>query len=220
MKNIIIFLLGGVTGAVAANLITSNILTRKFDAEIDDAVSKEIEEYKKSNYTPLHHIQNQNEVKLADTELIPNLEEVHSDSEFIDYSTIAKKPPLRVVHDTVDLANSNNKEQENYEENETVSSNNQELIHEISEEDFYDNKIWYDKRSLEYYPGNDMLVDEETEEICSLGEGSDLENLGDVWNDLVSSDPPFHGNVGPIFIRNDEFSIDYMITIKQGSYDV
>lgn len=217
MKDAIIFVLGCCAGAVIGNIVTSKKLNKKFDEHaneiIDEIVEKELNEYKKT------HREKLNEVHLADKELIPEHEEVVNNG-FVDYSRI--KPTEEATGPAV-LANEIDEPDDQPEEEMDVSGEPcvKNMVYEIGEDDFYDNKVWYDKRSLLYYPGNDVLVDEETEEICNTDvEGSDVEYLGDVWLDMISSNPPFNGNPGPIFIRNDEYSIDFQINIKEGNYDL
>lgn len=178
LKGAALFLLGGVCGCSASYVY----FKKQYDSK-----KEELEEIKEHYNSKLYK-----DVEMKEAETIIKNEG------YISYESINKKELDKVIKEVSEEAMINDRPMEDYPA-EPIT---------ISEEEYSETELSFEKADLDYYLGDGALVDE-AETLIEVGDSIGYNILEDFINE-ESEDV--------IFVRNASLGVDYQIKKVSGSY--
>ena len=201
-KNALIFLGGAVIGSALTYLIVKD----KYEKIIDEEIQSVKKEYAKS-YEAKKTVEALNETK---TKILEN---VMSKASMVGVGLYEKQTEAPVNYNVFSKPRPEIEEDAgNEEEIPDYAGHPTEGIagvpYTISPELFVNDKKRFDKITLEYYEGNDMLIEEMSNEPVDIDESIGRDSLrmfGEFERDLV-------------YVRNERLETDYEVFHHSGSY--
>lgn len=199
-KNLFIFIAGTVIGSAVTYFVVKN----KYEKIVDEEIQSVKDEYAKS-YEAKKTVEVLNETKTKILENVMNKASMVGVGPYekrteppVNYNIFSKQPPE--IEETDDS-------EEEYEEH--PSEGIADAPYTISPRLFVEDKKYFDKITLEYYEGNDMLIEEISNEPVdidyAIGRDS-LRMFGEFEKDLV-------------YVRNERISTDYEVYHFSGSFN-
>jgi hypothetical protein len=216
VKDILLFSTGLAVGSLGAYFL----IKKKYE----DAVSEDIESVKDAfkkkcdGCTKKYTVHDESSITNSNT-IIPD--STHLDAEKTKYgSDIFAKESFNTDSDdsdqqSVDYTKYANRystdaeEEFDYEDREYPRENVQESPYMISEQEFSEGCLAYDKIDLEYYIYDDVLVNEDMEIVSDINGTIGTDNI------LLSSQT----NKPVFYIRNEKLSTDYQVTKMRQHYE-
>lgn len=219
MKTVLSFAVGAAVGAAATYILLKN----KFEKQAQDDINEMRTEFKKRGHALLEELQSDLNDVLSGTEETSNVEEgkkIFSSSiaqdkrpinEIVDYSGYSKtnKKGEKVIDDYYEEG----EEDLDYLESESEVPPPREGLadhqYPITEEQFSNEYLYYDKYTWLYYEGNDTLVSEDDEIM-----NDEIHNtVGDHFLDYIGKEEP-----DTAYIRNERISSDFQIIRLNSPY--
>lgn len=205
-KSILIFLGGAAIGSALTYLIVKD----KYEKIVDEEIQSVKEEYAKS-YEAKKTVEALNETK---TKILEN---VMSKASAVGVGPYEKHGVITEAPVNYNVFSKPRPEIEETEENDEEEIPNYAghptegiagAPYTISPELFVNDRKYFDKITLEYYEGNDVLVEEMSDEPVDIDESIGRDSLrmfGEFERDLV-------------YVRNERLETDYEVYHHSGSY--
>lgn len=205
MKLVMAFLAGGAVGF----LVATQLNKEKYAALVED------NEYLKEDFEDLWNKATKNEPERAIGKIIPEteVEKFAKVADQLGYSSLVGS-----ATDKVNIAKRNyhlirGGSNDMYEEEvNPIDQEEKDLSgpYVISEEQFSEENLHYDKLSITWYREDNVVCDETEEIMEDFGHVIGFDNLNMRHTHIT------HPNT--IYVRNDAIDIDYEITVNQSSY--
>ena len=215
VKYIIVAVSSATAGATASFFITKKILTDKYEAEANQRIEEEIQnfklDYKKKHETksiPVSQLtdeqrarlnkKEENTMKIEDLKSLSDIDQEDEIPDNMDEDGNYYDDEGNPIADPAEDDEFNDLQDDEINENQYV----------ISQEEF-DNDEKYTKRRLSYYENDDTLADEYDEKMSifdTIGDNA-ISHFGD-----MSGDPTI------VYVRNESLNSDYEVQLVHGSY--
>lgn len=179
LKGAAIFILGVSVGATGSYIVCK----KKFDER-----KEELDELKEHYNNKLQHNM---DVKIA--------EDIIKEEKYISYDNLNEKEIKNVIRDRVDEAIKNDRPSEDSPEEPIL----------ITEEDYSERELYFDKLEVDYYLGDGALVDE-NDSLIEVNDSIGYDNLEEFINNEAED---------IMYIRNAAQSSDYMIRKVSGNFN-
>lgn len=195
MKNNIKYILTFTAGSVVGATATYLLIKEKYKQLADDEITSVIETYKRRYDKIFDEVEEDNSGTFVDDEghLVQTMSHRKFESMTRDY---AAKPDLKTV---VTEKHYNDAPQDDYAD-----------PYVINVEDFGENLVNHEQVTIHYYSGDDTLVDEDESVIF------EVEKF--VGEDALISFGESDGNPNVVYVRNEQFGIDYEIIRLESCY--
>ena len=178
LKGAALFILGFGMGAACSIVFIKD----KYEKELNKALAELREAYSERK-----------EHEIAKTEY----EDIVRDSEYVSYETMSNKEIRKHVNEVA----------ENVIEKDTPPEDYPKEPIEISEEEYSEHELYFEKIEVDYYLGDGALVDE-ADELLNIDDNIGIENVARFADD----------DREVFYIRNADKGIDYLVNKVEGNY--
>ena len=178
LKGAALFILGFGMGAACSIVFIKD----KYEKELNKALAELREAYSERK-----------EHEIAKTEY----EDIIRDNEYVSYETMSNKEIRKHVNEVA----------ENVIEKDTPPEDYPKEPIEISEEEYSEHELYFEKIEVDYYLGDGALVDE-ADELLNIDDNIGIENVARFADD----------DREVFYIRNADKGIDYLVNKVEGNY--
>lgn len=185
LKGAIIFACGAGIGFASGVFFTKNKYEDKFNSELSD-----MRQHYQEKLNGL-------EEKIDIAESKRAAEEIITQEKYVSYDRMNETEVRDRVRTIMEKAVNGDKPPEDYPDEPFV----------ITEEDFSERELYFEKIECDYYLGDEALVDE-ADELLNIDDTIGYDNL----EKFINSDESI------MYIRNAHLSTDYLVTKMGGSY--